>query len=363
MVGRIRDPSSLDRHGRVAGLEVERGLRGPHAAGAELRIVWEELSDAADLRFRDGQRVLLVLEPAPDWSLWRERLGEEGVLAIAARGQAWLADPESGSIGALERFLALPPAQRRSQAEALALADLVAEAQSELALGALSRLASEDAATYADVGVRLRAALLDPTRALEVRRGILALPVPALAPLRPAIDQLTRGGVLELEALEAVARLDGALPQARVLELLARPDAAARVLAIQRAGSALDVEQLARLARHDDAPAVRRAAVVALAARPEPAALLSTGESLFDPEHSVRAEAAVRLGARGGEAVPLLLRLALEHGAPDAGGPVVALGLAGPEGREALVRIMTTHEDEAVRSLAALALGRPLPEP
>jgi HEAT repeat protein len=103
--------------------------------------------------------------------------------------------------------------------------------------------------------------------------------------------------------------------------------------------------------------------VVALAARPEPAALASVGESLFDPERSVRAEAAVRLGARGREAVPLLLRLALERGAPDAGGPVVALGLAGPEGREALVRIMATHADEAVRSLAALALGQALPEP
>ena len=69
------------------------------------------------------------------------------------------------------------------------------------------------------------------------------------------------------------------------------------------------------------------------------------------------------LGGRGAEAVPLLLRLALERGTPEAGAPVVALGLAGPAGREALVRIMATHEDEEVRTLAALALGQPLPEP
>jgi HEAT repeat protein len=239
----------------------------------------------------------------------------------------------------------------------------VAEAQPELALAALERLASEEEVSTAGVSELLRAALLDPDRPLALRRGILALDVAALQPLRAAIDQLAQGGALELEALEAKARLDGELPAAKVLTLLVRPEVPARVLAVRRGGPVLGLEELEGLAEHDPAPEVRRAAVVALAARVEPAALASAAEALFDPDRSVRAEAAVRLGARGAEAVPLLLRLALERGAPEAGGPVVALGLAGPAGHEALVRIMATHEDEDVRSLAGVALGRPLPEP
>jgi HEAT repeat protein len=363
VIGRIREPSSLDLHGRRAGLEVEHALRGPHAAGAELTIAWEELSEGAALRFRDGQRVLVVLEPAPDWSLWRERLPVDGLLVIAARGRAWLADPEPASAEGLARFLALSPAQRDSETGVQALARLVAAAQPELALAALDRLASEEGVSSASVSELLRTALLDPDRPLALRRGILALGVPALQPLRPAIDRLAEGGALELAAVEAKARLDGALPTATVLALLARPDPPARVLAVRRAGAALGLEELETLAERDPAPEVRRAAVVALAARVEPAALASAAEALFDPDQSVRAEAALRLGARGAEAVPLLLRLALERGAPDAGGPVVALGLAGPAGHEALVRIMATHEDEDVRSLAGAALGRPLPEP
>jgi HEAT repeat protein len=362
VVGRIGAPRVLDRHGRAARIEVEQGLRGPHGPGAQLRIAWEALSEEAPLRFGVGERVLVVLEPAPDWSLWRDRLGDGAFLVIAQRGQAWLADPAAPSVAALARYLALAPAERGSEPGASALADLVAVAQRGLAVAALDRLAAQEAGGEA-AQARLRRALLDPKRPLELRLRILELRAPQLRPLRPAIDALAEGGPLELAALDAIARLDGALPAARVAELLGRPDVRARELALRRGGAALSLEELDGFARHDGAPAVRRAAVLALAARSDPAVLDALGRALFDPDRSVRAEAAVVLGGRGAEAVPLLLRLALERGAPEAGGPVVALGLAGPAGREALVRIMATHEDEDVRTLAALALGQPLPEP
>jgi hypothetical protein len=122
------------------------------------------------------------------------------------------------------------------------------------------------------------------------------------------------------------------------------------------------VPELAGLLRSDSDPGVRAAAVAALAGRGGEDALEAASPGLFDSDPGVRREAVARIGARGAEAVPLCLRLAFERGSPEAGGPLAALTLAGPAGRDALAELATRHDDPRVRDLARLALGRPLPE-
>ncbi|MEN8183271.1 MAG: hypothetical protein ABFS46_12135, partial [Myxococcota bacterium] len=141
MLGTVRAPTRLDRHGYVAGLEVERVLRGSEPGESVGRIAWEELGTESS-RFREGQRILVVLRPLPAWSLWRERLPEGGAHAVAARGDAFLDDPDAHSVELLQRWLALSPAARSGEAGARGLAELVAGARPDLAEAALARLAA-----------------------------------------------------------------------------------------------------------------------------------------------------------------------------------------------------------------------------
>ncbi|MEN8182260.1 MAG: HEAT repeat domain-containing protein, partial [Myxococcota bacterium] len=209
----------------------------------------------------------------------------------------------------------------------------------------------------------LGAALDDPGRPLALRAAILSLEPDVLRPSRSRVVLLAdRPGPLELDALDALARLDGSLSPERVRGLLAREDASARALAVTRAGAALDLAALSALARRDPDPSVRAAAVAALARRDETEALAAAGAGLFDSDGSVRASAAQGLGSRGAESVALLEELALQHTAPEAGGPIAALSLTGPAGHESLARLAASHPDPKARALAGLALGRPLPE-
>lgn len=352
----------MDLHGRAAELALERSLRGDLAPGERLRIAWEELGGDAPGRFRAGDRILVALEPLPDLSLWRQRFPEGGALAVAGRGTAFLRDPDAGSVDLLAAYLALPADARGGEAGAQALAALVAGAEPGLAASALTGLGPLELG--APVTEPLASALADETRPLDLRRGILGLAAERkLAALRPGIESLAAGaGPLAPDALEALARLDGSLPAARVRELLASPDAALRAVGVRHAGATLGVAGLADRLRSDPAAGVRAAAVAALAARGGEEALEAASSGFFDPEPVVRREAIMKIGARGAEAVPLCLRLALERRAPEAGAPLAALAVAGPAGRDALAELATRHDDPKVRELARLALGKPLPE-
>jgi len=358
----VSAPARVDLHGRVAELALERSLHGDLAPGERLRIAWEELGSDAPGRFREGDRILVALEPLPDLSLWRQRFPEGGALAVAGRGAGFLREPDAASVNLLAAYLALPPGARGGDAGAQALAGLVAGAEPGLATGALAGLASLELGPPATEA--LARALADETRPLALRRGILALAAERrLGALRPGIERLARApGPLAPDALEALARLDGPLPAARVRELLASSDPALRTVAVRQAGATLGVGELAERLRSDPDAGVRAAAVGALAARGGEEALEAASPGFFDPEPVVRREAITKIGARGAEAVPLCLRLAFERRSPEAGAPVAALAVAGPAGRDALAELATRHSDPKLRELARLALGKPLPE-
>lgn len=365
VVGTVHAPARVDLHGRSAELAVERALRGAHAPGARLRIAWEELASDSPGRFREGDRILVALEPLPDLSLWRQRFPEGAALAVAGRGAAVVRDPDPASVDLLADFLALPPASRDTEAGARALAAIAAGAEPGLAGSALARLASLEGA-WAEPGSpaldTLARTLGDEQRPLVLRREVLGLAAKRrIEGLRPAIEPLAREGhPLEPDALDALGRLAGALPEARVRELLARPDAGIRAVAVRQSGSALAVDELAGLLGPANDARVRAAAVAVLAARGDGEALAKASPGLFDADVRVRAEAITQIGARGKQAVPLLLGLALDRSSPEAGGPVAALALAGPAGHEALGEIASRHPDPKVRDLARIALGRPL---
>lgn len=371
-------PERLDRRGWGAWLRVDRVLAGgPELAAdgragrgegattgaAPLRLGWEQLAAGDRPRLADGERILAVLEPMPEWSLWRQRFPEGPVWILAERGTAFLSDPDAATVAALAAHLALSPAERAGDPGAATRARLAAEAEPGLASEAVEALAARPGdALPPDAIAALGRALGDASRPDALRRALLRLvAVRRVASLRGAVAPLAvPGGDLEAPALDALLSLDGGLPEDRLRPLLARDEGAVRAVALRHGAASLGRDELAAIVRDDPAPEVRAAAVAALTARPDLAALEAASAGLFDPVPEVRAEAAERLGALGATAVPMLRALAFSHGSPDAAAPLAALERAGAAGRAALAEVAETHPDERVRRLADVALGRPL---
>jgi HEAT repeat protein len=368
VVGTVHGPVRVDLHGRAAELAVEEVVAGPAEAGARLRIAWEELGadPGARLRFAGGDRLLVALVPMPSLSLWKARFPEGGVWVVAERGGAVLRAPAPESGALLAPYLALAPDEREGPPGAAALGRLVVEAETDLAAQALEQLHGLPEAGWETAGwaasEALGRALADGSRPASIRSGVLALAGGRrIQALRAAVVALAQpGSALEAEALDALGRLDGALPPAQVRALLARRGEPVRAVAVRYAGGALDVPALGDLVRRDADPAVRAEAVLRLVARGSEAAVAAAAPGLFDPENQVKAAAVRGLAGLGAVAVPTLHALAERHGVPEVAAPVAALGMAGPEGRAALEALIETHPDERVRELARLALGQPL---
>lgn len=367
VVGTVHGPARVDLHGRAAELAVEQVVKGPAEPGDRLRIAWEEPGAAptAPLRFAEGERLLVALVPMPRLTLWRARFPEGDVWVVAERGAAVLRAPARETAVHLAPYLALAREEREGPPGAAALGRLVAEAELALAAQALDRLYTLPAA-FEEAGwaasEALGRTLDDATRPTSLRRGVLALVgARRIQALRPAVAALAQpGSVLEAAALDALGRLDAGLPADKVRALLLRRGEPVRAVAVRHAGAALDVQALGDLVRQDADPDVRAEAVLRLVARGDAAAVSAAGPGLLDREIRVKAVAVRGLGGLGAVAVPTLRALAERHGAPEAGGPVAALGMAGPEGHAALEALVESHPDERVRELARMALGQPL---
>lgn len=365
-VGRIVRPVRLDVHGRAAGLAVERVLSGAGAAGETIRIAWEELAQMRPDRFTDGDRVLAALGPLPSESLWQQRFpvaqGGGAVRAVLTAGDAFLRRPDEVSIDGVEAWARLPAEERSGPAGATALAHIVAGAHPALADAALARLGRS-----ADVAVDLSpegAAVLsnvlsDATRPEPLRAAVVTFAGDAhVLAMRDAIAALAApGSPLEADAIDALAKLDAALPADRLAAWLERPDARVRAVAVRHLSGPQGDARLAVILRNDAAPAVRAAATTTLLAHAAAGAENDAAPALFDADPAVRTAAAQGFAQLGERAVPLLQRLALERGAEDAKGPIAALALAGQKGATALREIVALHPDPKVRTLADFALG------
>lgn len=363
VVGTVAAPGQVDLHGWTARLRVERVLAGELPSDPLLRIAWEELSRGRPARFRDGERILVALDPLPGASLWRQRFPAGDALAVAARGEAFLRAPDASSVDALAAFLALPPDQRPMAPGVTALAGLVSRAQPPLALAALAqltRLPELDARISPPARDELAATLADPVRPKTLRQGLLRLVgARQLRSLRPAVERQAReGSLLRAEALAAISALDRGLDAGQIALLLESHDPAVRAVAVRNAPGTPSERRLDGLLREDPDPRVRAAVVESLLAAHGEAAIGPVSGALFDADAGVR-EAAVRgLAGLGAAAVPTLESLVERREAEEAKAPLAALALAGRRGREALGRIAASHPDERVRALARAMLGQ-----
>jgi len=363
VLGTIEQPVQLDLHGWAAQLHIEAVLSGDLAQGDKPRIAWEELSRGRPARFRQGDRILVALDPLPGASLWRQRFPNRDALAVAARGDGFLRAPDPVSVEALAAFLTLPAAQRPQTPGVEALIGLVSRAQPPLAAAALARLAElpglDSKISYAG-RQQLARAVADPGRPTALRQGILRLIRDRqLRSLRPAAElQAQKISPLRPEALGALAALDGGIPADRVARLLESEDPAVRAVAVRNAPGTPSERRIERLLREDPDPEVRAAAVETLLETRGAAAVGPASSALFDADPRVR-EAAVRgLAGLGGAAVPTLEQLVETRNSEEARAPLAALALAGRPGRQSLERIAISHPDAQVRALARAMLGR-----
>ena len=367
MLGLVAEPRAIDLHGFEATLTVERALLGNDAPGAALRIAWEQLARGAPLRFEDGSRVVVALDPLPSQSLWRKRFPAGGVRVVAGKGAGTTPAPDDATVAALERFLSLASGDREDRPGVEALGDLVAAAPASLALAAVVRLGE-----VPDLGSRFSSAAAsalsqvagDPARPIPVRAAVLDLAGrKGLSALRPTATVAAEGGPpLEAPARYALAALDGGIPESQLEPLFQSEEPSLRVLAIRHArGTPLEAA-VASAIRSDPVPAVRIAAVQAWCEWRGVEGAEAVEPALFDPAPTVRAAAAASLGGLGESRVPRLVELANTREGGDALGPLWALRHAGPAGLASLDVLAAEHTDERVRKLAVLVAGKPLPD-
>ena len=140
MVGTVGPAVRLDARGLAAALVVERVLAGAIRPGSHQRIAWEEISPQRASRFPECARLVVALEPLPSGSLWRTRFPDGEAWVVAARGNAFLREPDTATLDALAAYLALESPARSDSAGASALLALAADGHPSLAAAALSKL-------------------------------------------------------------------------------------------------------------------------------------------------------------------------------------------------------------------------------
>lgn len=371
VAGRVAAAEQLDRHGWRATLVVERALGGDRAPGEPLAIAWEELGSRRPPRFTEGGRVVVALEALPPGSLWTKRFPARDALAVAARGEAFLREPDPATLDALEAWLRQPAAERDGPAGVERLAHLAAVGEPRVAGAALERLERIPALGEHARGAAAEALarlVTDGERPLELRRAAIALAGRrSLAALEPALEAIAAApSPLQGDALDALGQLrGGALAPDRIAELLRAADPAVRAAAVRRSGPAIDPTRLRALLRSDPAGEVRAAAATALASREAADAVDELVRALRDEAPPVRQAAMEGLAGLGASGIPALRREIWEAAPVESPGPpataVLTLGLLGPDGVAELKRIAHEHPSQQVRQLAELALGR-LPE-
>jgi hypothetical protein len=367
VVGQVHERAALDRSGWRATLVVESALVGDARPGTSVPITWEELASAPPPRFADGDRVLVALEPLTSGSLWRARFPDVEeylrVRAVAQRGEAFLRNPSLGGVQQLGHYLRLPRAERSGATGQRHLLALAADAEPALAVSAAARLAQLGGAELEPGSLELALRALaradsDPALAAELLAWVeRAQPAGLAGRLDQALAETPRppSGWVRARGL-----LPGSLAGERLAGLLADPSPTQRAAAVSAAGAA-QREELAALARSDPAPEVRSAALRRLARLDGAGALETLLAAFSDREASVRNEAARNVSGLGSETVPRLREVALGWPDPAPETAVLALRFSGAaDAVTVLSELADAHPDPRIRSLAALAIGRPL---
>lgn len=365
VAGVVSGITALDAHGWKADLRVDQVLHGDLALGQTVTLAWEELALSRRVRFVEGERVLVVLDPLPTQSLWRKRFPKRDarspVVTIAAEGEAFLAPPDGPTIDGLEHYLALTPAARAGGPGAARLAAIVATADPAVSREALAML-DEDGALAAELdadgGAALLAAARRRDRAPEFRARALGLAARRrLAGARETARALIEtGDPIRAAAYRVLADLEGGLPAGDVERLLHDPDPQLRVVALELGHAGLGRETCRVVMRDDPSPAVRLAAGRVLLGRAD-GPIGDVVPLLDDADAGVRSGIAESFGALGAAAVGPLSAVVDDGSERAALAAVLGLSRTGKAGATILASVAESHRHPAVQAFARLALG------
>jgi len=365
-VGRIEEAAAVDLHGHAAWLVVEQVVSGKAEASERIRIGWEELARGRAPRFENGDRVLVALDRLPKASLWYQRFAADlrrgRVLAVAAEGTAYLHDPDAQSVALLQAYLAQPTTEN-SEPRLIAIAEIATAPAVRLAVAALDRLAallSAEAPLPQVVSATLAKVLADAAGPVPVRARIAELAGERRwASLRASLEvAAVPGDASEVQAIAALAAIDGGMPQDRVATLLQRDEAEVRAVAVAHITAPELLTDLPRRLREDPAAAVRAAAATTLVQRQGLAAFAAVRPALADSAPEVRIALAAALGALGDPVIAPLEQIFTSGTFEEARGDVLALEHVGLAGRAAIRRLAAASAaDERRRNLAEIALG------
>ena len=373
VTGIVSDVESIDVHGWRAALRVDTVLLGHVRIGDTVTIGWEELSSGRQVRFEDGQRVLLVLDPLPTQSLWQKRFptrdAAHEVLVVASNGEAFLPRPDGATLAILEHYLAMTPDARDGAPGALRLAELVRDAHPAVAREALAILEAAPArmdVLGADGAASLLAAARSSERETSLRGTALRLAGQHRLPgtRETALALAEPGSPIRADAYRVLAGLPDGLPEEQVARLLGDADPELRAVAVELLRDDTARDRVVALSHDDPSPVVRLAAARALLAgyarggnTAGSHAIADVIGLLDDPDAAVRTGIAESIGALGEPAVAPLD--AAVDGDSERAALAAILGLArtGPKGAALLELIAKTHENKSVRAFARLALG------
>jgi hypothetical protein len=372
VTGVVSRVESIDLHGWRADLRIDRVLIGSVRLGETLTIGWEELSSTRQVRFADGQSVLVVLDALPTQSLWRKRFPARDrahtVLVVASAGDAFVSKPDGVTLDALEHYLAMTASAREGAPGTERLAELVRGGYPAVAREALARFEGSStlvAALDADGAAALLAAARSPEREPALRSAVLGLAAQHRLPgtRETALALTAPTSAIRPAAYRALASLPDGLSAEAVESLLVDADPELRAVGVEALRDDSARERYAALIRADPSPTVRLAAGRALLARQGTSGIPDVVALLDDHDDTVRSGIAESIGAFGAPAIAPLLAVVnagSEHAALAA---VLGISRTGPKAAVTLETIADTHAKESVRAFARLALGEAPKQP
>jgi hypothetical protein len=326
----------------------------------------------------DGDRILVILEALPSDSIWLARIPDPAerlrTLHVAQRGDAFLRRPALRTVDILEHYLALSPTARRDVPGVVHLANLARGAAEPLALDSIEALRGVptlDEKLDPTTSGWLVDALLRPDASPGLQQAILQLiGVRRLESLQPVLEERVRlaagrprpDGSSDLAdplVYAALIELGVEIEPATLAQLTEQPTAAHRLAAV---GAQTDASTLRDLARHDEDPTVRAAAVERLVTLDPLSAMPSAIDALYDRDPLVRRAATFALIRVGPAAVADLRRVVEDESQPAGIAAIQALRGIRPEGVQALREIAATSPNESMRAAARLALGLEIAE-
>ena len=364
--GVVTRTESLDEDRlRVYHVLVDRTLKGT-LDGSDAAVIEMRSSSRPGL-LADGMRAALLLRPPPPLSYLTQHLAEGRHFALAGGRDGIIPIANDGEARVVETTLA----------EATRIAGLGDEAEIRAARRALafSELQTANARLTADALTQLRR--LDDVTTLSagevevLGRTLGSRSVPAavrigLAQLvgerrwKEALPALQSALIEPPQVLDAVlaarARLGASPDKAELQRYLTSKDPAVRAAAIRALATLPDpaVSELGRFATSDKEVAVRVAAIEALGTSKQPAAIPTLSKTFAEPTREVRQASGRALLAIGGKpASDAFVDLALHGGDPDTRKYAAVLLMLSSGGRDspAVQRLMASNPSGEVRQV------------